>query len=82
MHEWLGKQAQDKITGFEGVIVGRVEYLFGCVQYGIASKLVGGKVIDTQYFDEGRIEILGLGVMASHVQAKDPGGDSRDCPKR
>ena len=29
MHN-LGKRAKDKITGFEGVIIGKTTYLFGC----------------------------------------------------
>jgi hypothetical protein len=34
-HE-LGKEAKDKITGYEGIIVCRCEHLFGCNTYGIA----------------------------------------------
>ncbi|EPN30018.1 hypothetical protein A245_46208, partial [Pseudomonas syringae pv. actinidiae ICMP 19096] len=29
----LGKKARDKISGFEGVITGRAQYLTGCDQY-------------------------------------------------
>jgi len=77
----LGKKAKDKVTGFEGIIVGRIEYLFGCNQYGIAPEAKDGKVNDTHWFDEGRIEVLGPGVTAAEVQTERPGGVNRDCPR-
>jgi hypothetical protein len=77
----LGQQAKDKITGFEGILVARVEYLFGCNQYGIAPPAKDGKVNDTHYFDEGRIEITGPGILAEEVKAEAPGGLNRDCPR-
>lgn len=77
----LGKKAKDKVTGFEGIIVGRIEYLFGCNQYGIAPEAKDGKVNETNWFDEGRIEVLGPGVTAEEVQTERPGGVNRDCPR-
>ncbi len=79
MHE-LGKKARDKITGFEGIITARITYLYGCDQYGISPKAVDGKVGDTCYFDEGRVEIIGDGVTAREVIGTKPGGDQRDAP--
>lgn len=77
----LGKKGKDKITGFEGIIISRVQYLFGCDQYGVAPAATqDGKVGDTIYFDEGRIEITGPGVTAEEVKADKPGGITRDCP--
>lgn len=79
----LGKKAKDKITGFEGIIVAKVSYLFGCAQYGVApTTTTDGKVNDTHYFDEGRIEIIGDGVKPETVQAKKPGGVNRDMPRQ
>ena len=43
--ENLGKKAKDKITGFEGIIVGKIIYLFGCNQYGIAPKNFNKEII-------------------------------------
>jgi hypothetical protein len=77
----LGKKAKDKVTGFEGIIIARIEYIYGCKQYGIAPEAKDGKINDTHYFDEGRIEILGSGIVAAEVQTEDPGGVNRDCPK-
>jgi hypothetical protein len=77
----LGQKAKDKVTGFEGIIVTRLECLFGCTQYGIAPEAKDGKVGDTNYFDEGRIEILGRGILPEEVMGSKPGGPNRDCPK-
>jgi len=29
----LGKKGKDKVTGIEGMITGKCEYLYGCTQY-------------------------------------------------
>ena len=81
-HE-LGKQAKDKITGFEGILVGRAEHLFGCNTYGIAPQVYDkekGKRGDTEWFDEGRIQIIGEGITAEEVSTDKPGCDYRDHP--
>lgn len=77
----LGQEAKDKITGFEGIIVARISYLFGCDQYGIAPKAQNGKCEDTNYFDEGRIEIIGRGILPEEVQVEKGGGVNRDAPR-
>jgi hypothetical protein len=76
----LGRKARDKITGFEGILTAHVTYLYGCNQYGISPKANEGKVGDTCYFDEGRIEIIGDGVAPADVAGTKPGGDQRDAP--
>lgn len=71
--EWrtmLGKLARDKVTGFEGIVVGHAKHLTGCDTYGLQPKVDSdGKVQDAQWFDEGRIEILGDGIAPASVQA-------------
>ncbi len=52
----LGTTICDKITGFEGVITGRVEYLTGCVQYLLTPKIAeDGSHRNGEWFDEGRL---------------------------
>ena len=77
----LGKKAKDKVTGFEGIVISKITYLFGCAQYGIAPEVRDGKIGDTNYFDDGRIEITGAGITPEEVQAEKPGGVNRDCPR-
>jgi hypothetical protein len=80
-HE-LGRQAKDKITGFKGIIIGRTEYLFGCNVYGLSPEtLADGKRMDTEWFDEGRIEIIGRGVLPKEVKAKKNGSEYHEVPK-
>jgi len=76
----LGQKAKDKVTGFEGIIIARIEYLFGCNQYGLAPEAKDGKT-ETCWFDEGRITVLGNGILPEEVTGTKPGGVNRDCPK-
>lgn len=78
----LGQEARDKITGFKGILIGRADYLFGCSQYAITPKAnEAGETKDTQWFDEGRIEIIGPGITPEEVRAEVNGGPNRDAPK-
>lgn len=56
----LGTLVKDIVTGFRGVLVGRTEWAYGCVRYGIASKALDqdGKPVETQWFDEQQVEII------------------------
>jgi len=81
-HE-LGKLAKDQITLFEGIIVGRAEHLFGCQTYGLAPQSYDkekGKRGDTEWFDEGRLIIIGEGIKAEEVKTEVNGCDYRDHP--
>ena len=74
----LGKQVKDKVTGFEGIAVTQLISLFGCNQYGVTPP-VGSKENmkrgDTEYFDEGRLVVIGPGLTAEEVAADKPGCD-------
>lgn len=79
----LGKEAQDKITGFKGIITGRAEYLTGCNQYILTPKVKKGSASPAEgaWFDEGSLEIIGKGISAKEVQTADTlGGPQRDAP--
>lgn len=77
----LGKRGKDKITGFEGIITGRCQYLYGCDQYLITPKVdKNGNKPDGQWMDEGRIGIMGEGVKAEEVQVEKGGGIHSDSP--
>ena len=71
----LGKKAMDKITGFEGIITGKVTYLYGCNQYLLVPKAKDGEIKDGNWFDEGRVTMIGEGVKAQDVIAEKPGPD-------
>lgn len=56
----LGAKARDTLTGFEGIIVYRTQWITNCNVYGL--KPVGltedKKTFDSEQFDEPRIEII------------------------
>ncbi|MDD5305569.1 MAG: hypothetical protein PHS14_20920 [Elusimicrobia bacterium] len=54
----LGSKVRDTITGFEGIVTGRHEYLYGCVRLSVSpSVLHEGKPVEIQIFDEGQVEL-------------------------
>lgn len=78
----LGKQGRDKISGLTGIIIGRAEYLFGCAQYGIVPRIgANGEPSIATWLDEGRVEVIGDGIVAQDVQVDRPGGPQRDAPR-
>ena len=49
----LGDIAKDKISGFTGVVVARIDYITGCVQFRLQPQsLHEGKPVDAFWFDE------------------------------
>ena len=75
----LGNEAKDKITGFSGIVTSRAEYLTGCTQYGLTPPVGGdGQVRASEWFDEGRIEVTGVGVAKADVAGVVNGGPQRD----
>jgi len=63
----LGSKVKDKVTGFEGIAVSRVEYLNGCIQYGIKARYIEkdmqGKMPKVEYIDEMQLEALDAGAL-------------------
>lgn len=76
----LGAKVKDQITGFTGRATSRIEYITGCVQYGVLPEIsADGKYPNVEYIDEQRLEVVGHPV----AQASRPtGGEMRDAPRR
>ena len=80
----LGVKAKDKVTGFEGIVIAKTEWLTGCDQYVLKQKAKEGVLPDDgQWFDEGMLVVIGEGIHAKEVKSKRPGGpkhhDTRKC---
>lgn len=61
----LGDRVKDPISGFVGIVVGRAEFLYGCVQLSIApQETKDGRVLDTVWLDEDRVVVMKTGVFA------------------
>jgi hypothetical protein len=56
----LGSRVKDAITGYSGIVVGRVEYLYGCAQVCVVAESLAadGKRRDAEYIDEQRVIVL------------------------
>jgi hypothetical protein len=54
----LGDHLRDRISGFDGIVMCRTEYLHNCNRYGLAPRNVDkdGKPKDSIYFDEDQVE--------------------------
>ena len=75
----LGEKVKDKVTGFEGIATSRVEYLNGCIQYGVTPKIKvkENKKPGVEYIDEGQLELVGKGI---NTKKKTTGGFQSDHP--
>ena len=79
----LGQEARDKITGFRGIVTGKAYYMYGCTRYCMVPKVSkDGKTGESEWFDEGRIEIIGRGVLPKEVKGNKNGAEfNTDDPK-
>ena len=75
----LGSKVKDKITGFTGVAVQRIEYLYGCVRYGVEGKVGKDGKAPFEYFDTQRLERIGKAV---EPVVQETGGDFNHTPGR
>lgn len=75
----LGNRIKDAVTGFTGIAVARIEYINGCVQYGIKPNVdKDGKMQEVHYIDQEQLRFVDDGIV---VLKGDTGGDMEDCPK-
>jgi hypothetical protein len=56
----LGSTVKDKITGFQGIAIGRTVWLNGCVRIGIQRAQIGkdGKIEESQWLDEDQLIVI------------------------
>ena len=81
----LGDVARDSITGFEGVVVARHEYQYGCVRFSVQPKaLHDGKPVDAQVFDEPQLVLVASSRHQEYAAAAGPRPDPplRATPSR
>jgi len=77
----LGKKYKDKITGFEGIATGTVQYISGCNQALLAPAVgADGALKDSQWLDEQRLQPV-EGETITLDNGENPGFDCA-APKR
>lgn len=75
MNDLLGKSGKDVVTGFEGTIVGIVNYLTGCNQLLLQPQAVGGDYKDGKWFDDGRVTIGEQKINPENIKSTKDGCD-------
>jgi len=71
----LGIKVKDKITGFEGIVIGFVQYLSGCNQSLVVPPVdKDGKVVAGEWLDVQRLDRLDQSVVTLN-NAETPGHD-------
>jgi len=75
----LGSILKDKITGFQGVVTSRTEWLNACNVYGLQSMKLkeDGTVGERQHFDQPQLELIEDGVFAP---TRETGGPASSIP--
>lgn len=75
----LGVLAKDDISGFEGVITGRSEYLYGCVQVHLTPRGCNnnGQPIDAKWFDEPQVTMIDVDPFRAEETGEPTGGPER-----
>jgi len=80
----LGDQVRCSITGFEGVVVAKAQWLNGCQKLGVQStELKDGQVRAIEWFDEQQVEMVKaarFGDLAV-VSGGRPGGPTQAPPR-
>lgn len=73
----LNSKVKDKITGFEGWVTGRSDYITGCNVYLVQPECKEGAWVEARWFDQERLEVLieGNGPMEWQKEGSKPGSD-------
>jgi len=71
----LGSRVRDKITGYVGTIVARIEYLNGCKRYSVQAKVKDEKIPEPEWLDEQQLELIEE--LEEAIKQDSTGGDRR-----
>lgn len=79
----LGAEVKDKVSNFQGKVLVVIENLHNCNNYWVEPPVdKDGKPRDGQWFDEGRLKVVGKGIAPEEVAAPKRGSVfSRDLPR-
>lgn len=63
----LGQKVKCKVTGIQGIVTAKCEYINGCVHYGVTPPSTDGKYPDTSYIDYQQLEIIDDGIFSENT---------------
>lgn len=58
----MGDEVKDVVSGYQGFVVGRFEYMTGCNHYGVEAKAKDGKM-PYESIDEQRLQLVKAGAV-------------------
>jgi hypothetical protein len=71
----LGDQVKDKVTGFTGIAVGEIRWIYGCKRYVVQPKATkDGKLEEGHNFDEPSLEIIKKHAIKLNPEEPETGG--------
>lgn len=74
----LGDKVKDIVSGLSGIVTSKVEYLNGCIQFGIEPPMPDGGKLTLHYVDEGQLKKMKGGL---NVEPKAEGTKRRGGPQ-
>ena len=82
----LGDKVKCIITGLEGIAVAKIEYLSGCIQFGVKARVKEAAIKEAEYIDESQLKRMGPGVNKPIEEKpkesrRRSGGVQSDAPK-
>jgi hypothetical protein len=80
MKTQLGQEVTDTITGFKGIVVGRVEYITGCHQLLVQPPMKSdGDFVESRWFDEDRTAVTNDEPISLRIENAGP---DKQAPRR
>ncbi len=79
--KFFGKKCRDKVSGFEGICIGRKIGIYAVDQYFLEAEVDENGKINDQVFDEGRLEVIDDTSISDKVVSNRPGGVSISVTK-
>ena len=69
----LGCRARDIVSGFEGIVTGKSDYMNGCVQWCLSPQIdEKGKHVSGNWFDSQQLEYVDSGIVAKLAAIASP----------
>ncbi len=80
----LGRRARDTVSGFEGIIEARTEWLNGCFRISLAPTRLDkdGKIFDSHTFDAEQIEVLDEQIVEEKPEERRTNGPTPDAVRQ
>lgn len=79
----LGQRVRDTVSGFEGVVVCRAEWLNGCIRFSVQARVdKDGKLPELQWIDEPQCEALEDPPATNPIRQPQRMGGPRNDPAR